>query len=327
MSSKTFAYYPGCSGAGTSRENDLSTRAVCAALDLRLKEIPDWNCCGSSPAHTVDHALSAALCSRNFSQAETIDLSNTLTPCPACLKNLHNALEHMHDPDFAAKVDHLTQRPLTREHSVKSVLQVIYEDVGPEELKKKIVAPLKGLKLVAYYGCLMTKPGRSMHFDDEENPVSMDVLMEACGASMLPFPLKVECCGASMGIPRNDVVARLSGRILQLADSLGADAIVVACPLCQMNLDMRQVQANAYYKTELNIPVFYYTQLMGLALGLPEKKLGLNKLIVSPEAVLEKLSGKDADTTEAKPDKANAKSRAILKTDSAKTPVKEEAGA
>ncbi len=230
MADKTYVYYPGCSGAGTSKEYDGSTRALCSALGLTLKDIPDWNCCGSTPAHTVDHTLSAALTARNLAQAEALGLDKIITPCPSCLKNTHNAIEHMRDPHFREAVDKLTLRPLTREHSVSSVLQVLLEEITPEEIAKRVKKPLKGLKIVPYYGCLMTRPGRSMHFDDEENPTSLDRIMQAAGATVLPFPFKVECCGGAFGIPRNDVVARLGGRIMEMAALSGADAVVAACP-------------------------------------------------------------------------------------------------
>jgi heterodisulfide reductase subunit B len=289
MTDKKFAYYPGCSGSGTSIEYDKSSRAVCEALGIKLVDIPDWSCCGSTPAHQVDHVLSAALSVRNLAQAESIGLYETVTPCPSCLKNVHNAIEHMREPGFGEKVNALTQRPLTKEHSIKSILQVIYEDITPEVVAKWVRKPLTGLKLIPYYGCLMSRPGRSMHFDDEENPVAMDKLLQALGAEVLPFPLKQECCGGAMGVPDNKITARLSGKILELATSLGADALVAACPLCQMNLDMRQAQAGAYYKTAFNLPVFYYTQLMGLALGVDKSRLGLDKLIVDPSPALKKI--------------------------------------
>lgn len=287
---RKYAYYPGCSGGATSREYDVSTRAVCRALGLELADIPDWSCCGSTPAHQVDQRLSAALAARNLAQAEQLELDRVITPCPSCLKNLHNALEHMDEsPAFKAAVDALTERPLTRRPKVGSVLEAIYADVTPEGLAKLVKKPLSGLKLVAYYGCLMTRPARSMHFDDEENPVSLDRLMEAAGATMLPFPLKTECCGGSFGIPRNDVTARLGGRILELAREAGADAVVVACPLCQMNLDLRQGQINSANGWNLDLPVFYFTQLLGLALGLPDSALEMNKLVVDVKPALDKI--------------------------------------
>jgi heterodisulfide reductase subunit B len=196
----------------------------------------------------------------------------------------------MQDPRFKAEVEKLTERPLAREHRALSVLQVLLEDVTPEGIAQKVKKPLKGLKLVAYYGCLMTRPGRSMRFDDEEHPESMDRLLQAAGAEMLPFPLKVECCGGSFGIPRADVVARLAGRILSLARSVGADAVAAACPLCQMNLDMRQGQIKkAAGGLKLDLPVFYYTQLLGFALGLGDSRLLMDKLAVDPKPALSKI--------------------------------------
>ena len=293
--SRTFSYFPGCTGESTSREYDLSTRAVCEYLGLKLVDVPDWNCCGSTPVHTVDHALSAALCARNFAQAEDLGLETMLTPCPSCLKNMHNCLERMKEPEFAGRVNELSRRPLTKNHVIKSVLQVFYEEITPQALSRLVKKPLKGLKLVAYYGCLMNRPARFMHFDAEENPISMDRILEALGAEVLPYPLKNECCGGAAGIADNKIVARLSGKLLQLADSLGADAMVTACPLCQMNLDMRQQQANNFHGTSITMPVFYFTQLMGLAFGLAPKKLGLNKLIVSPKSVLAKIGRSQSD--------------------------------
>lgn len=294
--SRKYAYYPGCSGGATSREYDASTRAVCSALDVELVDIPDWSCCGSTPAHQVDQRLSAALSARNLAQAEDLGLDKVITPCPSCLKNLHNAVEHMNEsPVFKASVDALTERPLAKDHKVSSVLQVVLEDVTAEEVAKLVKKPLKGLKLVAYYGCLMTRPARSMHFDDEENPTSLDRLMEAAGATMLPFPLKTECCGGSFGIPRNDVTASLAGRIMEMAQEAGADAVVVACPLCQMNLDLRQGQINSANNLKLNMPVFYFTQLLGVAMGLPESSLEMNKLVVDVKPALAKIGSESKE--------------------------------
>ena len=278
--SVTLGYFPGCSGLGTSMEYESSTRAVCKALGIILREIPDWNCCGSTPAHTVDHVLSSALSARVFAQAEAAAIRDVITPCPSCLKNLRNCLNNLEDPLFAARVEALTERPLRQPHSVKSVLQVIVEDIGLEAFAPLIRRSLKGLKVIPYYGCLMTRPGDVMKFDNPENPTSMDRLLEALGAEVLPFPLKTDCCGAAFAIPARNVVPKLSGRILDMAAQLGADAIVVACPLCQMNLDLRQGQVNAKNNTSYTLPVPYFTQLMAYAFGLPEGEVAFDKLAV-----------------------------------------------
>lgn len=322
MSKVSLGYYPGCSGLGTSLEYDASTRAVCRVLDVHLKDIPDWSCCGSTPAHTVDHLLSTALACRNFAQAETAGITDVVTPCPSCLKNLRNALHHLEDPLFKARVEALTQRPLQTGHSIKSVLQILIEDVGLDAIAARVVRPLKGLKVVPYYGCLMHRPASAMKFDDPENPTSLDRILEALGAEVLPFPLKVDCCGASFGIPRKDVVTRLSGRLLDLAASLGADVVVVACPLCQMNLDLRQAQVNSANGTRHTLPIPYFTQLMGYAFGLDGGTLGFKKLIVDLAPAFETMQERAKKISQAE---AEAAAKAAAKAAAGKEPSAKDA--
>lgn len=296
---KPLGYYPGCSGLGTSIEYDRSTRVVAACLNMKFEEIADWSCCGSTPAHTIDHALSTALSARNFAQAEKQGITDMVTPCPSCLKNLRTAIHRMRDEHVGPKADKLLGGDSPKaEHTVRSVLQVMHEDIPREDIVKQATSPLTGLKVVPYYGCLMSRPAELMQFGDPENPMAMEDLLAAVGAEVLPFPLKVECCGASMGIPCNEAVTRLSGKIVDLAFSLGADVIAVACPLCQMNLDMRQSQIEKAAGKKYGLPVMYYTQLLGLAFGLPREDLGLNKLIVDPKPVLDKLAAQKTAKTE-----------------------------
>lgn len=288
-----YAYYPGCSGTGTSMEYDMSTRAVCSVLGINLNDVPDWSCCGSTPAHTVDHTLSSALSARNLSLVENMGLDTTITPCPSCLTNLKTSGKRMEKEEFREKVNKLLDKPYNGTVDTKSVLQILVEDLGLDAIKEKVVKPLEGLKVAAYYGCIMNRPPEVMDFDDPEHPMAMDNIMSALGADVRPFPLKVECCGASFGIPRKDLVMKLSGKLLDAAEDIGAEAIVTACPLCQMNLDLRQGQINSATGSKHSIPVFYYTQLMGLALGLSEKEVGMGKLCVSPKAVLNAIGRKE----------------------------------
>ena len=292
--SLNYAYYPGCSGTGTSIEYDMSTRAICAKLGITLTEIPDWSCCGSTPAHTVDHTLSSALSARNLALVEKMNLDTAVTPCPSCLTSLKTATHRMEKDGFRDKVNNLLDTPYKGGVNTKSVLQILVEDMGLDALKSKAVKPLKGLKVAAYYGCIMNRPPEVMNFDDPEHPMAMDNILTALGATVLPFPLKVECCGASFGIPRKDIVMSLSGKLLNAAEDIGAEALVTACPLCQMNLDLRQDQINSTNGTKHNIPVFYYTQLIGLALGIDEKELGIDKLCVSPRKVINGIGAENA---------------------------------
>lgn len=283
------AYYPGCSGLGTSIEYDKTTRSICHALGVELVEFDDWNCCGSTPAHTVDHVLSAALSARNLALVEKQGYDLVTTPCPSCLANLRTAEEKMKNADFREKVNALLDTPYQGNVETQSVLQVLVERVDMKTLAEKVVKPLSGLKIACYYGCIMNRPPELMRFDNHEYPMTMDNIMTALGAEVVPYPLKVECCGASFGIPRPDIVARLSGNLLDAGQRLEADAFVTACPLCQMNLDMRQGQVNRAMQENFSIPIFYYTQLMGYALGIEEKELGFEKLCVNPRLALEKI--------------------------------------
>ncbi|KHK01908.1 CoB--CoM heterodisulfide reductase iron-sulfur subunit B family protein [Desulfovibrio sp. TomC] len=292
--SEAIAYYPGCSGLGTSKEYDTSTRAVCAALGLSLVDIPDWSCCGSTPAHTKDHTLSAALSARNLQLVSGMGLKAAATPCPSCLTNLRTANHRIEAAPFKAKVDKLLDEPYGGDVNAISVLQALVENIGVETIASAVRTPLKGLKVACYYGCIMNRPPELMAFDDCENPMAMDNILAALGAEVVPFPLKVECCGASYGIPRPDVTAALSGKLLEAAVGVGADMVAVACPLCQMNLDLRQGQVNRAMGTHYRIPVPYFTQLMGVALNIPDGEIGFGKLNVDPRPVLSKaLSGAD----------------------------------
>ncbi|MCH5276803.1 MAG: CoB--CoM heterodisulfide reductase iron-sulfur subunit B family protein [Desulfovibrionaceae bacterium] len=292
-----FAYYPGCSGEGTSTEYEASTRAVCRALGLEFAEIEDWNCCGSTPAHAMDTVLSGALGARNLMLAGRAGAGGVVTPCPSCLSNLKMARHRMRAPEFKARVDELLDAPTpAREDGSAdlpdtfSVLQVLLEEVGLEAIATRVTNSLEGLKVATYYGCLMSRPAEIMKFDDPENPTAMDKIMSALGAEVVPFPLKTECCGAAMGVALKEVTSSLSGRILASAKAFGADAVVTACPLCHMNLDLRQGQAGRATGIAFDMPVFYYTQLMALAFGLPAASLKLEKLAVSPGPVLKKLA-------------------------------------
>ncbi len=285
-----FAYYPGCSARGSSKDYEMSTQAVCKALDINLVDIPDWNCCGSTPAHAVDTELSAALCVRNLDIAAQQQAELLLTPCPSCLSNLNLAANRMQDPAFRTRVDELLDGPSAKNFPpVTSVMQGIAETIDMDAIAARVRKSLKGLRLAAYYGCLMSRPAEIMNFGDPENPTLMESMLTACGAEMVDFPLKTACCGASFGIPERVMTARNSGRILDLATQLGVDAVIVACPLCQMNLDLRQPQASKEMGTTFNLPVLYFTQMMGIAFGLDHKELGLGKLRVSAEGLIRKL--------------------------------------
>ncbi|MCX6276928.1 MAG: CoB--CoM heterodisulfide reductase iron-sulfur subunit B family protein [Bacteroidetes bacterium] len=286
---KKLTYFPGCSAHGTSEEFDKTVKMVMKSLDVEMEELPDWNCCGATSAHTMSETLAYALPLRNLVLAEKLDNKTMAIPCASCYQRLKVTKHHMDaDPALAKKINTTVVEEGTYQGKVdvKSMLQYCYEDVGLEAIKAKVTKSLAGMKLACYYGCLLTRPKNITNFDSPEYPVSMDQIVEALGAKATEFDYKTECCGASFSISNTEVVINLSGQILEMAKESGAHAIVVACPLCQSNLDMRQPDIEKHTGKKLDIPIFYFTQLMALAFGMPEKDMMFNKHIVPVEGAL-----------------------------------------
>lgn len=283
-----YAYYPGCSLHATATEYDHSTLEVCEALGMELQEIPDWNCCGASSAHSLNHDLSIALPLRNLAIAEGMGL-DVIAPCAACFSRLKAAdAEVKGDPKLQASMAEKSGVKYNGRIQVLSLLAAI-SALGDDAIKSKVQKPLTGLKVASYYGCLLLRPPSVACFDDPENPVSLDNIMADLGAEVIEWPYKNECCGASLSISKPEIVVKLTHDILSMAKQAGADCLVTACPLCQGNLDMRQPDIAAKYGKQFNMPIFYFTQLMGLALGLRTEGLGIRQLLVDPIPVLAKI--------------------------------------
>jgi heterodisulfide reductase subunit B len=288
MKNECYAYFPGCTQKGTATEYEMSSRTVSQALGIELVDIEDWSCCGSTPAHTVDHLLYGALAARNLALAEKLKLHTVVTPCPSCLVAFKNALALAQNDKMLKELNELIDIPFTGEIQAKSLLQIIFEEIGVDTLKEKIKKPLTGIKLAPYYGCILTRPPQRAQFDDPENPISMDRILEAIGSEVPEFPFKTECCGAAFGLPKRDLVLILSAKIIDMAQEIGVDAIVVACPLCHQNLDLRQGQINALRGNPVELPILYFTQVIGLAVGFSPKEMGLNKHSVRVDRLLKK---------------------------------------
>lgn len=280
-------YYPGCSLLGSSREFDESVRALAQALDLELVEVPDWSCCGASSAHVLDHRLALALPARILAQAEAAGLTEILAPCAACYNRLATARDTLEkDPALARDIEAVIGQPVTGNVRIVNVLEVLdrFRDVIPGKITKPFAH-----KVACYYGCLLVRPAKVLKFDRPEDPRSMDRLMAAAGAEPREWNFKTECCGAAFSVTRTDLVAKMSGKIVADAVRHGAEAIVVACPMCQSNLDMRRPEINARLGAEHTIPVLFITQALGLAMGIDATKLGLQRhmvpAVMTPAAV------------------------------------------
>jgi len=280
-------YYPGCSLESSAKEFDLSLRAMFQEMQISLQEIPDWNCCGASPAHSLSEELGMALPYRNLVKAEEAGLKRIISPCPACyghMKRIHEKVKQ--DASLAERLQKIVGKEYQRGVESKHLLDFIKEDIGLEQLKLSMKSSLKGLKVACYYGCLTRLPG--VDIDDVENPVIMDEIVGALGGKPVDWSHKTECCGASLSLTRTEIALRLVRSILEAALEKEAECIAVVCPLCQSNLDVRQSVISKKYGALDKIPILYITQLIGLTQGLGYAQLGLDRSLVSPVDLLQK---------------------------------------
>ena len=286
-----YAYYPGCSLEKNAAAYGDSFQAVARVLSQELVVLEDWNCCGASEYFSLDPLPAYALLARNLAQvpAETRDL---VAPCSMCYLNLFKTEHNMSTyPQLNADVNaalaqaQLSYKPGTVR--VRHALDILANDVGLDKIAAQVKQSLRGLKLAPYYGCLVVRPAHD--FDNPEHPETLDRLLEALGATVVDHPLKAACCGGHMPQVSPETAYRLIHELISAAAERGADAVVTLCPMCQLNLDAYQTQANKLFGTHVAMPVLYFTQMMGLAFGLPPKEMGFGQELVSAQGLLEKL--------------------------------------
>ncbi|MHB9093505.1 MAG: CoB--CoM heterodisulfide reductase iron-sulfur subunit B family protein [Eubacteriales bacterium] len=275
-------YYPGCSLHSTAADYGLSTEAVCRQMNIELAEIPDWNCCGATPAHSTNEFLAKALPLRNLVLAEGTGL-DLVVPCTGCYNvcrqthgfiNRGSAKAH----DVNGTVASIVGKKYQGQLKIMHLLEFFSQDEIMGDLKTRVIRPLTGLRVVPYYGCLMMRPAEDVAFDDPEQPQKLDRMLETLGAEVKPWSYKMDCCGGSFAIPKADIVTDLTGELVKQAKRAGAEAMVTACPLCQANIDTRQANSG--------MPILYFTELIAAALGLPEQNSWLAKHISDPRPLL-----------------------------------------
>lgn len=278
--------YPGCSLLGSSREYAESLQAIAAQLGIEWQDVPDWNCCGASAAHSLNHDLALALPARILAQAEKAGIEELAVPCSACYSRLaitrHDLLA---DEQLRKKIAGIIEMDIQCKAKVLNVVEVLAR-FAANGLSAKVCHPFRH-KVACYYGCYLVRPHKILKFDRVEDPQSMDEIMKAVGAEPIDWAHKTECCGAGFSVSRTDLVAKLSGRIVDDAVRRGAEAIVVACPMCHVNLDLRRGAIEKHRGKRYSIPVLYISQVVGLALGLDDQTLGMHRHIVPvafPEA-------------------------------------------
>jgi heterodisulfide reductase subunit B len=278
-----YAYYPGCSLEKTQRGYDESVREVFKALAIELIEIDDWNCCGATVYMSVKETVSLAVSARNLALAEKMGL-DVLAPCSSCFTVLSktnrilNAIPAMHrDVNEALADGGLSYKGATR---VRHPLDVLMNDLGIEAIRSRVRRSLNGLKIAPYYGCQIVRPDKT--FDNHEDPILLDRMFRACGGEVVYFPMKVRCCGGMLMTTFEETALKLNMELLRCARDNGADVIVTTCPLCHFNLEAYQDKINHIYGTNFTVPILYFTQLLGVALGLPPGSIGLDSLFIPP---------------------------------------------
>lgn len=289
---KRYSYYPGCSAGATAIGLGLSIKAIAKPLGIELAELEDWTCCGSTPYGSLDELEAICVAARNLALAEKEEL-DLVTPCTSCFVTLYQANLQLRDhPRLKAQVNEaLAVANLEYQGNlrVRQLTEVLVNDVTPEVIASKIKRPLSGLRVAPYYGCQLVRP--SFGFDDPEWPQSLDRLVASLGAEPVPYPLKSRCCGNSLIVSEESLVLGLIYKLLNSAAESGAQCMTTPCPLCQINLDAYQSKVNSRFNTNFRLPVLFITQLIGLALGISSKSLGLSTNIVSPRPVLEHILG------------------------------------
>jgi heterodisulfide reductase subunit B len=274
-----FGIYPGCSLTGSARDYNESVFALADAFGLEFAQIPDWNCCGATAAHNLNKELSLALPTRILALAEKSGLDEIIVPCAACYSRLVVTRHELKkNPELKNRICEVIEMDYSGTSQVLNVIEWIDKYIIPK-LDGKIVKPFN-YKVACYYGCLLVRPDKVLNYDRAEDPQTLDIVMGKIGADPVYYPFKTECCGAGLSISRTDIVSKLSGKIIEDAEHRGADAIIVACPMCHSNLDMRRPDINKYWKTEFKIPVLFVTQAIGLAIGLSPEKVGLKRHFV-----------------------------------------------
>jgi heterodisulfide reductase subunit B len=266
----TYGYFPGCSLGGTSKEYGASTRSVCQALGIELRELDDWSCCGATSGHSTSRDVADALGARNVILAVDAGHKDLIVPCAACYNRTKRAAKAMEeDPARRKRVEAVLGRRLEGSARVRHLLELLASDDAMQVIAERARVSLEGTRIAAYYGCLLLRPPDETGMDDPENPQLMGRLIALSGAEPVDWHFKNECCGASLSIPSPRSVERLVGNIVRNARAAGADCLVTVCPLCQVNLETRQ-RANG---GQAPMPTHYFTQLLGLVLGLSPASL------------------------------------------------------
>ncbi|HEA67530.1 hypothetical protein LCGC14_1704040 [marine sediment metagenome] len=287
MKISELAYYPGCSLQGTAKDYAESIIGVCESLDIQLTEVPDWNCCGATAAHSIDHRASLDLAGRILRLATKMPQSEMLVPCPMCFNRLKTAI--LAQP-FDQKAEDPYRIPIEKRFpKIWDTANFFATQQMMETISNKVQQPLKGLKVVCYYGCMANRPSEISDETDFENPQSLDRIVMNLGATPIAWPFKTDCCGATQVLSRPDIVSHLVGNLYDMAIRVGAQAVVVSCQMCHANLDIYQEKIEADWGRRFNLPIYYFSELIGLANNVSGVGKWLSSHLTDPFPLLREL--------------------------------------
>ncbi len=280
-----YAYYPGCSLHSTGEEFGSSLRAVCNKLDVELVEVDKWVCCGATAAHNVSRLLATSLPMTNLARLPKMGLDEVIIPCAECFSKFKTAQHNVKtDTKLRRDVVEVIHKDCNIEAKVTHPLEIFNREPLISRISSAVERDLSGLKVASYYGCLLTRPPEITGFENDKSPEGMDRVLQAAGVTTLDWSLKTTCCGASFALSKPDIVVNLSHKIIEEAKSAGADAIVVACPMCHANLDTRQDDMEKEFGAHPRMPVLYFTQLMGYSFGLSPGELMFHRHLTGVES-------------------------------------------
>jgi succinate dehydrogenase / fumarate reductase cytochrome b subunit len=285
-----YAFFPGCALEGAAKEAYIATTRIAHELGIELVEIPGWTCCGASHVQDVDELTAAAINARNIALAEQMELP-VITVCNTCTLMLRKS-KYALDNGLKDKVNHILCKnglEYKGTSEVTHLLWALIRDYGLDKLRERVVQPLNKLKVAGYYGCHILRPPQIMNFEDYAKPYSLEAVIEALGAQQADFDAKLKCCGFHAVFSAEESAHKMTGESNLSAIQAGADCIVTPCPLCQMQLDMYQPEGRRATGTEGEMPILHLSQLIGLALGLNPKELGLGRHVTSVRSLLSKM--------------------------------------
>ncbi|MFH1087184.1 MAG: CoB--CoM heterodisulfide reductase iron-sulfur subunit B family protein [Chloroflexota bacterium] len=282
-------YYPGCTLHSSAEEYDKSARLVSGSLGIELEELKDWSCCGAFEAASVSHLLSLALPARNLSIAAR-EFKAVAMPCSACLFVHVRAKKELAENETLRKeVSRVIEQEAATDIAIRHLLDVFINDVGVEKIKENVKKSLNGLRVACYYGCVIVRPSQFYHFDDPNYPESLDRIVAALGGQSVPFAYKTKCCGGALLLANEELALEMTGSILAGAKESKAQCIIAACPMCHMALETLYAKVESKHKVNLDMPILYFTELMGLAFGFGVKELGLQRHLISPTKLVNSL--------------------------------------